>query len=274
MLVFVLLLDSAAGAQTRTQYFRNMVIAPGETVEDAVCVMCSVRVQGRVSSDVVVIWAAADIEANLEGDVVVVGGGVHVAPNVTIQGDIVAFGGPLELGPGARVTGETQVFSNYHFPGQRRVYLRGATFLVMALTLLAGLLALLFPKRRLENIAATLPARPWLSAAIGIALLAVAIAALSFAEDYDWEEIAASLVLLLLTLIILPGSLGIALHLGRRMGITHPVREVMAGAFLAALTMLIPIVGLALCLLFVCLACGITAVSRFAARLKIQIVAL
>jgi len=113
-----------------------MVVGPQETVEDVVCYMCRVRVEGTVTSDVVSLWGSVEIEGSVASDVVVIGGAARLGPRAIVGTDVVTIGGPVETAPGAQVHGETagRKTGYVHLPGQREVFLPEAlTFLLTIL---------------------------------------------------------------------------------------------------------------------------------------------
>ena len=65
------------GRQDRVSFGRNIVIERGESVADAVCLGCSIRVDGTVRGDAVTVGGRTTVSGRVDGDVVAVGGGIR-----------------------------------------------------------------------------------------------------------------------------------------------------------------------------------------------------
>ena len=102
----VLLLSPAWGQSTqdRVSVRDDIVIERGETVADAVCIGCSIRIEGAVMGDAVSIGGRITVPGRVGGDVVAVGGSIDLTG--VVDGDVVAVAGFVELGPGAAVGGD------------------------------------------------------------------------------------------------------------------------------------------------------------------------
>jgi hypothetical protein len=110
-LLFCVVLSAAAfgsASHDRTQVGSNIMIGPGEEVEDATCFACSIRVRGHVSSDATAFGGSVIVEddGRVDGDVTTFGGGIRLGKEVSIKGDVTVFGGRIQRDPTASVGGD------------------------------------------------------------------------------------------------------------------------------------------------------------------------
>jgi hypothetical protein len=111
VLTLLLALAALAPAQMfahngdRVQFFQSFTVGPDEEIDSAVCIFCSIHVEGR-SGDTVAILGDLVIDGNVTGDAVSVGGGIKMSEDSHIAGDAVAIGKGLYRPPSATVKGE------------------------------------------------------------------------------------------------------------------------------------------------------------------------
>ncbi|HET7104819.1 MAG TPA: hypothetical protein VFI20_12085 [Terracidiphilus sp.] len=106
LLVLAVLAVGAVPARAAgdTVHFGNSINVPaGESIHDAVCFFCSVRVDGAAEHDIVVFFGSVQISGHAEHDVVNFFGNVWVADDGSIGHDLVNFFGGVRLGENARV---------------------------------------------------------------------------------------------------------------------------------------------------------------------------
>ena len=89
----------------RVQFFQNISIGQDERVDDAVCMFCSIHVQGT-SGDTVAILGDIVVDGTVTGDCVSVGGGIKLNDDASVAGDAVAIGRGLYRDPNATVKGD------------------------------------------------------------------------------------------------------------------------------------------------------------------------
>ena len=94
------------GGQDRVSFGQDIVVEQGESVGDAVCIGCSIRVEGTVTGDAVTVGGGMTVSGRgrVKGDVVAVGGRIRLTG--AVDGDAVAVAGTIELGPDAAVGGD------------------------------------------------------------------------------------------------------------------------------------------------------------------------
>ena len=117
-LVALLALPAALRANNdRVMIGDDIYVGPGDDVADAVCIGCSIRVDGTVRGDAVAVGGSIVVNGEVEKDVVAVGGRIEIAGRARdavsvaggldikgeVEGDAVSVLGRLELGPGASV---------------------------------------------------------------------------------------------------------------------------------------------------------------------------
>jgi hypothetical protein len=103
----------ADGSHDRTQFGRDISIAPGEEATDVTCFGCSVRVRGHVASDVTTFGGSVVVEdqGEIGGDATTFGGDVRLDKGVKVDGGITLFGGRLHRDPSASIGGDVTNFS-------------------------------------------------------------------------------------------------------------------------------------------------------------------
>jgi hypothetical protein len=106
----------ADSSRDRTQVGHDINIPPGEEVDDATCVGCSVRVRGHVSGDVTTFGGSIVVEdqGEIGGDATTFGGSVRLDPQVKVNGDVTVFGGRIRRDPSASIGGDV---TNFGGPG-------------------------------------------------------------------------------------------------------------------------------------------------------------
>jgi hypothetical protein len=109
-LVLCLLAVAFAAAATpahanndEVQFGTNIHVAAGETVHDAVCFFCSVRVEGKVTGDIVVFFGNVHLNGEAQHDVVNFFGGVTAGDNALIGNSLVSFFGSIRMGENVTV---------------------------------------------------------------------------------------------------------------------------------------------------------------------------
>ncbi|HSM13294.1 MAG TPA: hypothetical protein VLA66_04440 [Thermoanaerobaculia bacterium] len=93
-------------ADDRVSVGRSIRIDEDETVGAAVCVGCSVTVDGVVLEDAVAVGGSVRVSGRVEGQAVAVGGSVGVADGAEVGDDAVAIGGAVEVEEGGHTGGQ------------------------------------------------------------------------------------------------------------------------------------------------------------------------
>ncbi len=266
LIVFFLgILAAARASDDRTQFGRDIVIQPGEDVDDALCFLCSIHVRGNLTGDAVSIGGGIEIEGTVVGDVVAAGGGVRLGPTAKMEGDLVAVGGALERDPKASISGDVVSAPWFSLPGQRQWSLRGLLVMIGLSCGLALVTALSARARRVEIVADTLRARPGMVLLTGMGVL-VGATALYVVSNYlgRAQPVLAIAVSLALLISVMVGYTGLSSLLGRRLA-RHGgyLVSVLLGALLIAFVQLIPILGFFAFLAFFLLALGGAALSGY-----------
>ncbi|HEV7785134.1 MAG TPA: hypothetical protein VGQ28_07345, partial [Thermoanaerobaculia bacterium] len=185
----------------------SVSVDKGEVAEEAVAIGGSVTVEGEVEGDVTAIGGPARINGKVGGEVVSVGGGVYLGPSSEVEGDITSVGGGIHREPGAKVQGQINEVGIGPFSGRFGRHVRfghnwepwpfwGGVSEVMGsilFTVVMGLLVclvLLVARLPLGRVERQLVARPWPSAAVGLA-----------GFIFFWPLVAAMTILLAITII-------------------------------------------------------------------------
>lgn len=94
----------------RVSFFRDVTVGDTEEVDDVVCILCSVHVNGKVSGDTVAIFGGIHVDGEIKGDAVSILGEAVLKGKSRIGGDCVVIGGPLRSGDDATIGGDAVDF--------------------------------------------------------------------------------------------------------------------------------------------------------------------
>ena len=77
----------------RSYFGQDIFIAAGQQVHNAVCLFCSVQVEGDVTGHVFVLFGSVNVSGQVRGGAAVIGGNAVVDSQARIGGDTVVLGG-------------------------------------------------------------------------------------------------------------------------------------------------------------------------------------
>jgi hypothetical protein len=100
----------AQAATDRVSFMHDIVIGDNEEADDAVCFLCSIRIDGKVNGDAVAFLGGIHLDGEINGDAVSFLGNVAMGDQSRIGGDCVVFGGPLRRNGNATIDGDTVNF--------------------------------------------------------------------------------------------------------------------------------------------------------------------
>jgi hypothetical protein len=257
----------ADAAPPRLSLLRELVVAPGDTVEDATCLGCGIVVRGRVVGDTTAILGGVVVEGEAGrgpfDDVVALGGGVRVAPTGRAPASILSVGGPLRIEPGATASYDVDSLPWLHLPGQRQVFAEGAAGLFAAVLGPVLLGSVLLRQRGIAARDAGLVTAPLARGLLGAALVA-GFGCLAANGDrlgrFEGAAVTAAAALLLAA--GAAGSTGLASVAGRGLARLAGRRlspgwgAAVLGAPALALALLVPILGAAAAALALFLSVG------------------
>ena len=273
------------GAQDRVSFGQDIVIERDESVADAVCLGCSIRVEGTVKGDAVAVGGGITVSDRVEGDAVAIGGRIRLTG--AVDGDVVALGGDIELGPDAAVGGDAVgVFGGVEGGQDERVagevetirpiagVVASVFVVVLVLCLIAALIiqpllalscAALLGPQRLDVLARTAASRGLVSFCVGAGVL-TAFLLLSLAGIFIplWIPGIGLPLTLILFVPLVVGYAGISYWVGR--GLLPHVNTMLAaflGAVLVTILQMIPIVGWIAGMIFFLMALGVPVTSGF-----------
>ena len=290
------------GGQDRVSFGQDIVVEQGESVGDAVCIGCSIRVEGTVTGDAVAVGGGITVSGRVKGDAVTVGGETTVSGRVAgdvvavggrirlkgaVDGDVVAMAGAIELGPGAAVGGDAVgVFGGVEGVRDGRVAgevgtirpiaagLASIFVVVLVLCLITALIiqpllalscAALLGPQRLDVLARTAASRGLMSFLVGAGVLTTFLL-LSLAGIFIplWIPGIGLPLTPILFVPLVVGYAGISYWVGH--GLLPQVNTMLAaflGAVLVTILQMIPIVGWIAFVIFFPLALGVAVTSGF-----------
>ena len=288
VLVSLLLLAGSLEAQARQDRVavgENLRVEAGETVHDAVCVLCSIVIEGNVKGDAVAIGGNLTISGTVAGDAVAVAGSLELGGDV--GSDATAIGGNLRLRHGADVAGDaTAVLGRVMGVGQARVGGQVTSvrtvvpivasglvilliFCLLAALVIQPLLALLcsaiLGEKRLAVLAETARRRAGMSFLLGLGVVVSSfLFSILSAIIPLWIpglQFPFSGVMLVLAVV---GYAGLSYWVGRGLASgTGPLMAVLLGAILITILQPIPIVGWLAGFIFFMMALGVPLLSGF-----------
>ena len=239
----------------RTSFLRSIHVAEHEIGEDAVCIGCSIRVDGSLRGDAVAVGGNVVVNGSVAQDAVAAAGDVRVGPGARIEGDAIAAGGYLFTDAAATIEGDSTMEMTFvHTPGQRALHWP-AVLLSLAMNLTMAVVGgLVVGRPRLESFAAALRKHYLLTPTVGVATLTITITIGSTTEYLGrFEEWGDVLFLTLLFGGCVIGVIGVAFLVGSLLASDRGLVGIMAtGAVAVTLALVVPVVGFfVLVLLFV-----------------------
>ena len=105
-----MLAPRAHAAADRVSFMHDIDISDTEEADDAVCFLCSIRINGKLNGDAVAFLGGIRVTGEINGDAVSFLGNVAMGDQSRIGGDCVVFGGPLRRSGNAAIDGDTVNF--------------------------------------------------------------------------------------------------------------------------------------------------------------------
>ncbi len=115
--ILLCLFAPLAQAQSRdvVQFGNDIVVREGEEAHDAVCLACSIEIDGTLHGDAVAVLGNIRVRGHAEHDAVAILGNVTVGDNASIERDAVVLAGNLRTGTGSAIGNDRVVFPIFLF---------------------------------------------------------------------------------------------------------------------------------------------------------------
>lgn len=254
--------------QDRTQFFRDVVVAPNGAANVVQCFGCNVRVYGHVTGDVLTVGGSIYIFGLVDGNALAVGGHIESGSGGELSGHAMAVGGYTTTTGTGKIDRESFSAPYAIVPGQYRPTAFGIALLVIANLLCIAIACLLLRPKRVDNTAWTIWNRTNMVLVTGLIALLIAWGIESFGENLGRAEVPANTLLAVILVVI--GSGG-ATGLGRLVGgVAFPqltsMPATLAGIFALSMLEVIPLFGYLVLSLGLLIALGAAIVSGFGAR--------
>ncbi len=161
ILGLTILLVSAAHAQARGNrvYFgQDIFVASGQQVHNAVCVFCSVQVEGDLTGRALVFFGSLNVTGRIDRSATVIGGNAVIDSQARIGGNTIVLGGNAVYETDDSITGSAYVLGGHlskmggHVKSSRRISISPIIFLALALLAVLLLSAFFFPRVRHRTI--------------------------------------------------------------------------------------------------------------------------
>ena len=143
---------------SRVYFNQDIFIAQGQQVHHAVCLFCSVQVEGEITGDAVVLFGNLNATGRVDGPAAIVGGNAVVDSQARLGGNLVVLSGNAVYETDESISGNAWVVGGHMSPvGGRparstRRYsfspLMSASLVVVSCLLLSGVL---FIRRRIQT---------------------------------------------------------------------------------------------------------------------------
>jgi hypothetical protein len=154
-LLFLLVPATITQAQGNRVYFgQDVFVASGQQIHNAVCVFCSVQVEGDLTGRALVLFGNLNVLGRVERGATVVWGNAVVDSQARIGGNAVVLGGNAVYETDDSISGSAYVMGGHlskmggHTPSHRRISIGPAVFTGMAILVILLLSVLLFPRTR------------------------------------------------------------------------------------------------------------------------------
>jgi len=139
---------------SRTYFNQDIFVAQGQQIHNAVCLFCSVQVEGDLTGRVFVIFGSLNVTGRVEGGATVIGGNAVIDSQARLGGNAVVIGGNAVYESDESISGNAYVIGGHlstlgeRGHSTRRVSFSPVFFYTVGVAVLLLLSLLLFPRRR------------------------------------------------------------------------------------------------------------------------------
>jgi len=268
------------GHEDRIRFGTAIVIEPGQSTGDVICIACPIINRGAVEGDAVVIMGSIENRGSISGDGVVVMGPLHNYS--AIGGDVAVVAGALDLGPNASVGKDADIVmgslnmasgSVVHGTIDRSMAHGSAIALLFFVPLTLGIvLAIVLGlicysiagQTRIAVVADTVRRKPGLTFVSGIgACVAFVFALWAFAHMRPLSGLLVIAASIAITVALIVGYTGLSFAIGTRLRQTSPVTAVVIGAIVIAVAQAIPVLQIFFGFALMMFALGAAALTGF-----------
>jgi len=139
----------------RNYFNQDIFVAQGQQIHNAICIFCSVQVEGDLSGRVLVLFGSLNVSGRVDGGAVVVGGNAVIDSQARLGGNAVIIGGNAVYESDESIAGNAYVigghlstFGERTKTSTRRVSFSPAFFYSLGFAVLLLFSVLFFPRRR------------------------------------------------------------------------------------------------------------------------------
>jgi NDP-sugar pyrophosphorylase family protein len=158
--LLLFLSSAAARAQggSRTYFNQDIFIAQGQQVHNAICIFCSVQVEGDLTGNVFVLFGNLNVTGRVDGRTTVIGGNAVIDSQARLGGNALIVGGNAVYEVDESISGNAWVVGGHLSPvGRRvssahRVSLSPIVFSGAAIAAFLLLSVLFIPRRRSQTV--------------------------------------------------------------------------------------------------------------------------
>lgn len=152
-----LLVAPAANAQptgNRTYFNEDIFVAQSQQIHNAICVFCSVQVEGDVTGRVIVLFGSLNLTGRVQGGAFVLGGNTVIDSGALLGGNAVVVDGNAVYETDESISGNAYVIGGHlstlggHTRSARRVSFTPILFSGLGIICILLLSIYFFPRRR------------------------------------------------------------------------------------------------------------------------------
>ncbi|RSL17801.1 hypothetical protein EDE15_3350 [Edaphobacter aggregans] len=154
LLLLIAPIASAQAQGSRIYFGQDVFVAPGQQIHNAVCVFCSVQVEGDLTGRALVLFGNLNVTGRVERGATVVWGNAVVDSQARIGGNAVVLGGNAVYETDDSISGSAYVLGGHlsktgvHAISHRRVSVGPAVFIGVAILVILLLSVIFFPRVR------------------------------------------------------------------------------------------------------------------------------
>ena len=154
LLLLIVPVVSAQAQGNRIYFGQDVFVASGQQIHNAVCVFCSVQVEGDLTGRALVLFGNLNVTGRVERGATVVWGNAVVDSQARIGGSAVVLGGNAVYETDDSISGNAFVLGGHlskmggHSPSHRRISIGPAIFTGLAILVILLLSVLFFPRTR------------------------------------------------------------------------------------------------------------------------------
>lgn len=120
LLWFVAVTARAQNHGSRTYFNQDIFVAQGQRIDNAICLFCSVQIEGDVGGRVLVLFGNLNVTGRIAGSAAVIGGNTVIDSQARINGSALVVGGNAVYETDDSISGNAWVVGGHLSPISHR----------------------------------------------------------------------------------------------------------------------------------------------------------